>query len=71
MPTPTVEADRTEETPRPGSISVVPLLRRLHFYAGVLVAPFLVIAAVTGMLYAFTPQIDRIMYSDQLQVRSV
>jgi uncharacterized iron-regulated membrane protein len=30
---------------------VKPLLLRLHFYAGVLVAPFLVVAAVTGLLY--------------------
>jgi uncharacterized iron-regulated membrane protein len=33
------------------------LLLRLHFYAGVLVAPFLVVAAVTGLLYTVTPQL--------------
>ncbi|NEE56027.1 PepSY domain-containing protein, partial [Streptomyces sp. SID8455] len=31
------------------------LLVRLHFYAGVLVAPFLLVAAVTGLAYTFTP----------------
>ncbi|GIE91204.1 PepSY-associated TM helix domain-containing protein [Actinoplanes regularis] len=45
-----------------------PLLLRLHFYAGVLVAPFLLVAAITGMLYAFTPQLEKIVYSTELTV---
>ncbi|WP_436534856.1 PepSY-associated TM helix domain-containing protein [Actinoplanes sp. HUAS TT8] len=44
------------------------LLLRLHFYAGLLVAPFLLVAATTGMLYAFTPQIERLVYSTELTV---
>ncbi|WP_327373682.1 PepSY domain-containing protein [Streptomyces sp. NBC_01216] len=44
------------------------LLVRLHFYAGVFVAPFLFVAAVTGLLYAFTPQLDQLLYGDQLRV---
>ncbi|GAB4055187.1 PepSY-associated TM helix domain-containing protein [Catellatospora paridis] len=48
-----------------------PLLRRLHFYAGVLVAPFLLVSALTGLLYAFTPQFDQIAYHDQLHVDAV
>jgi len=44
------------------------LLLRLHFYAGVLVAPFLLVAAVTGLLYTVTPQLDAIVYGDQLTV---
>jgi uncharacterized iron-regulated membrane protein len=44
------------------------LLLRLHFYAGVLVAPFFVVAAVTGLLYTATPQLDAIVYRDQLHV---
>jgi uncharacterized iron-regulated membrane protein len=43
-----------------------PMLLRLHFYAGILVAPFLVIAALTGLLYALTPQLDAVLYGDQL-----
>ncbi|MDI6102570.1 PepSY domain-containing protein [Actinoplanes sp. NEAU-A12] len=42
------------------------LLLRLHFYAGVLVAPFLVVAAVTGLLYTVTPQLDGMLYGDKL-----
>src|SRR5690606_9641237 len=44
------------------------LVLRLHFYAGVLVAPFIVVAAVTGLLYAYTPQLEQWMYADQLRV---
>src|SRR5690606_30409987 len=44
------------------------LLLRLHFYAGVLVAPFLVVAAATGLLYTFTPQLEQAVYADRLHV---
>ncbi|MFJ9539842.1 PepSY-associated TM helix domain-containing protein [Streptomyces sp. NPDC101225] len=45
-----------------------PLLARLHFYAGILVAPFLLVAAVTGLLYTFTPQLDSLVYGKELHV---
>jgi uncharacterized iron-regulated membrane protein len=48
--------------------SPLPLVRRLHFYAGVLVAPFILIAAVTGALYAVAPTIERVVYHDLLVV---
>ncbi|MCT1958734.1 PepSY domain-containing protein [Kocuria rhizophila] len=48
------------------SVWLLPLLRRLHFYAGLLVGPFLVVAAVTGALYVFTPQLERVVYADAL-----
>ncbi|MCT7354193.1 PepSY domain-containing protein [Streptomyces sp. 15-116A] len=48
-----------------------PLLTRLHFYAGVLVAPFLLIAALTGLAYTAVPQLDRLVYSEQLRVEKV
>ncbi|WP_410813885.1 PepSY-associated TM helix domain-containing protein [Micromonospora sp. 067-2] len=47
------------------------LLLRLHFYAGVLVAPFLVVAALTGLAYTATPQLDGLLYGDQLTVSQV
>ncbi|MEU5784654.1 PepSY-associated TM helix domain-containing protein [Micromonospora lupini] len=47
------------------------LLLRLHFYAGILVAPFLVVAALTGLAYTTTPQLDTILYGDQLTVAQV
>ncbi|MCD0449213.1 PepSY domain-containing protein [Actinocorallia sp. API 0066] len=44
------------------------LALRLHFYAGVLVAPFLLVAAVTGLLYAGSWQAEKIIYAEQLRV---
>lgn len=51
--------------------SVRPLLVRLHFYAGVFVGPFILIAAVTGLLYALIPQIDTFVYRHELTVAQV
>ncbi|MGH7289683.1 MAG: PepSY-associated TM helix domain-containing protein [Myxococcota bacterium] len=48
-----------------------PLLLRLHFYAGVFVGPFILIAAVTGLLYALIPQIDDLVYRHELTVAQV
>ncbi|GAA2564203.1 MULTISPECIES: PepSY-associated TM helix domain-containing protein [Streptomyces] len=48
-----------------------PLLTRLHFYAGVLVAPFLLVAALTGLAYTAVPQLDQLVYSEQLRVEKV
>jgi uncharacterized iron-regulated membrane protein len=44
------------------------LVLRLHFYAGVLIAPFILVAAVTGLIYTAAPQIENIVYHDQLKV---
>jgi uncharacterized iron-regulated membrane protein len=43
-----------------------PLVLRLHFYAGVFVAPFLAVAALTGLVYVFSPQLSDAVYSGQL-----
>lgn len=48
-----------------------PLLLRLHFYAGVLIAPLLFIAATTGLLYAASWQAEKILYADELTVDRV
>jgi uncharacterized iron-regulated membrane protein len=45
-----------------------PLVLRLHFYAGLLVAPFLLVAAVTGFLYAGSFQAEKLMYSHEMTV---
>jgi uncharacterized iron-regulated membrane protein len=45
-----------------------PILVRLHFYAGILVGPFLVVAATTGLLYTLAPTIERVLYDDLLVV---
>ncbi|MEJ2858446.1 MULTISPECIES: PepSY-associated TM helix domain-containing protein [unclassified Saccharothrix] len=44
------------------------LVLRFHFYAGVLVGPFVLIAALTGVLYAATPQLESWLYADKLTV---
>ncbi|MDJ0454133.1 PepSY-associated TM helix domain-containing protein [Gordonia amicalis] len=47
-----------------------PLLRRLHFYAGLFVAPLLVVVAITGGLYAIAPSLEQVVYRDQLHTSS-
>ena len=37
---------------------------RWHFYAGLLVLPFLITLAVTGALYLFRDEIDGLVYAD-------
>ncbi|QGV80968.1 PepSY-associated TM helix domain-containing protein [Streptomyces ficellus] len=45
-----------------------PLLLRIHFYAGLLIAPLLLIAAISGLLYALSFQAEKIVYSHELRV---
>ncbi|MCX5065838.1 PepSY domain-containing protein [Micromonospora lupini] len=71
---PTSEPSTTAEKPARPARRTSPfgaLLLRLHFYAGILVAPFLVVAALTGLAYTTTPQLDAILYGDQLTVDQV
>ncbi|MGW7190607.1 PepSY domain-containing protein, partial [Streptomyces sp. NPDC054838] len=42
-----------------------PLLLRMHFYAGLLMAPLLFVAAATGLLYAGSWQAEKILYADE------
>lgn len=44
---------------------------RLHFYAGLFVGPFILIAALTGTLYVLTPQIENLIYREQLKATTV
>jgi uncharacterized iron-regulated membrane protein len=44
------------------------LVLRLHFYAGLLVGPFILVATVTGVLYVLTPQVESLLYAEQLRV---
>ncbi|MGF6700976.1 putative iron-regulated membrane protein [Paraburkholderia sp. MM5496-R1] len=43
-------------------------LWRWHFYAGLFVMPFLLVLAITGTLYCFQPQIEPLLYRQQLVV---
>ena len=45
-----------------------PLVLRMHFYAGLLVAPFILIASVTGLLYTVAPQVEQVAYHDLTHV---
>ncbi|MFJ8307999.1 MULTISPECIES: PepSY-associated TM helix domain-containing protein [unclassified Streptomyces] len=45
-----------------------PLVLRLHFYAGVLIAPLLFVAAATGLLYALSFQAENVVYRHELRV---
>ncbi|MGW4772055.1 PepSY-associated TM helix domain-containing protein [Nocardia sp. NPDC004278] len=58
-------AAKTTDRPRNG---LYPLAMRLHFYAGIFIAPFILIAAVTGALYAISPTLESITSHDLLKV---
>jgi uncharacterized iron-regulated membrane protein len=45
-------------------------ITRLHFYIGLCVGPFLLVAALTGTLYALTPQIEESIYALTLRTDS-
>ncbi|MFD4181736.1 PepSY-associated TM helix domain-containing protein [Rhodococcus sp. NPDC058514] len=64
----TTESGVPKSTP-PGTESQAlrKLLLRLHFYAGVLVGPFLLVAALTGFVYAFAPTLENLIYGDYLE----
>lgn len=53
--------------PRQG-LALLNLIRRLHFYIGLFVAPFIFIAALTGTIYIVTPQLENRLYAQILQV---
>ena len=46
------------------------LLRRLHFYIGLFVGPFIFFAALTGTLYVATPQLENVLYRHALHTDS-
>ncbi|MFC7448163.1 PepSY-associated TM helix domain-containing protein [Rhodococcus daqingensis] len=54
----------------PGGSALRKLLLRLHFYAGVFVGPFLLVAALTGFVYAFAPTLEKLVYGNYLDARS-
>jgi len=46
--------------------AITHLLRRLHFYIGLFISPFIFVAALTGTLYLLTPQLENQLYAQQL-----
>lgn len=63
----TTTSSSTEATPK-ASAGWGGLVLRLHFYAGLLVGPFVLIATITGVLYVLTPQLESWLYADLLRV---
>ncbi|WP_312168635.1 PepSY-associated TM helix domain-containing protein [Microbacterium sp.] len=59
-------APRALERPRRRAGWFGALLLRLHFYAGILVGPFILIAALSGALYAVAPQLEQVVYAHEL-----
>ncbi|MCV3298512.1 DUF2534 family protein [Pantoea ananatis] len=55
---------RENNLPQRGAMLNV--LRRLHFYIGLFIAPFIFVAALTGTLYVITPQLENLIYKDAL-----
>ncbi|WPF68215.1 PepSY domain-containing protein [Corynebacterium sp. 21KM1197] len=54
----------TTRTRRAGNLRAT--LYRMHSWAGILVAPFLVLAALTGLAYAIAPTLEQMVYRDVL-----
>ena len=51
-------------------ISFYNLAWRWHFYAGLFVAPFMILLAITGIIYLFKPQLDPLMYRELMVVEA-
>jgi uncharacterized iron-regulated membrane protein len=73
---PATQVPEASTTPA-GQPSTVPLrtavallARRVHFMAGLIVAPFLAVMCLTGLAYAFTPQINDLLYSREFFVEN-
>ncbi|MBY8886118.1 PepSY domain-containing protein [Streptomyces sp. PTM05] len=61
-------AGRESAAPPGGWAAVRPLLIRLHFYVGILIGPFLLVAATTGLIYTTSPQLEQALYRHELHV---
>ncbi|WP_434772643.1 PepSY-associated TM helix domain-containing protein [Pseudomonas entomophila] len=51
-------------------VSFYNLAWRWHFYAGLFVAPFMILLSITGMIYLFKPQLDPLLYRDLMVVET-
>lgn len=61
-------AELPQETAALSSPALYRAIWRWHFYAGLLVLPFLISLAVTGGLYLFKDEINAIVYNEELYV---
>lgn len=67
-PSPTTPTYPPAPTARTGWFTA--LLRRLHFFAGLFVGPFILVAAVSGALYAVSPSLEKVLYAHELTATS-
>ena len=56
----------TVTLPVGAALGLRPFLMRLHLYAGLFAAPFILIAAFSGTLYVLTPPLENWVYRDAL-----
>lgn len=65
-PPPTI--DQSSRVDSPDRQQTRRLIHRLHFFAGIVCAPLILIAAITGLLYAFSPTVEQVTNNDILTV---
>lgn len=53
-------------TVQPSAGGLGAFIKRLHFYIGLFVGPFIFLAALTGTIYVLTPQLEQAMYQQEL-----
>lgn len=53
-----------------GKNPLLQLARRIHFYAGLFIGPFLLLAALTGVAYAVAPGVEQALYRGELTAAS-
>lgn len=69
-PSPQAAPPRTGSRAASPSNAFLQLLRRLHFYVGIFVGPFLFIAALTGVAYAIAPAVETQLHKHELTAAS-
>ncbi|MGE3289382.1 MAG: PepSY-associated TM helix domain-containing protein [Pseudonocardia sp.] len=67
----TADVPRVAAPTRPTGQVLRPIARRVHFLAGILIAPFVLLLCLTGLVYVFSPQIHDSLYARQLYVHHV
>lgn len=60
-----MKKNETVQSKRSGKIFLA-LLMRIHFYLGLLIGPFILVAALTGIVYVLTPSVETWLYRDAL-----
>lgn len=66
---PSPPSEQDVPRPAPSTRAALRLLaRRVHFLAGLAIAPFLAVLCLTGLAYAFTPQLTNALHHQELFV---